>query len=164
MSAAGIGARLMTSTQTSFAAVRAPATSPWAALLQIPSTLAFTLAESVGSLSMIDLQIATYWATPAMLAGLLAALLGVVVGDGVVVGGVEGFAVVTVMLCAGVEVAAGVLAAVELLVVELLLPHPEMSAPPSSAARSSGDRVPIIWSPLIEKRSLAGLSSLQANA
>jgi hypothetical protein len=148
----------MTSTQTSFAAVRAPARSPWAALLQIPSTFAFTLAESVGSLSMIDLQIATYWATPAMLAGPLAALLGVVAGD------VDVFAVVTVVLGAGVEVAAGVLAAVELLVVELLLPHPEMSAPQSSPARSSGDRVPIIWSPLIEKTLARGTVSRPANA
>ncbi|GEM_PF-2166040 len=130
-------------------------------MLQIPSTFAFTLAERVGSLAMIDLQIATYWATPAMLAGPLAALLGVL---GVVAGDVDVFAVVTVVLCAGVEVAAGVLAAVELLVVELLLPHPEMSAPQSSPARSSGDRVPIIWSPLIEKTLARGTVSRPANA
>ncbi len=58
----------MTSTQTSLAAARAPTRSPLAALLQIPSTLAFVLAESVGALWMIDLHSATATAMPAALA------------------------------------------------------------------------------------------------
>jgi hypothetical protein len=46
------------------------------------------------------------------------------------------------------EVVPGVLVAAELLVVEpLLLPHPATSAPQSSAATSSGDRLPIIGPP-----------------
>jgi hypothetical protein len=109
--------------------------------LQIPSTLAFTLAESVGSLWMIDLHSATATATPAAVDGM----------DGMevdvdVVGEVDVFAA-GAGLGAAVEVAAGVLVAVELLVVELLLPQPATSAPQSSPASSSGDRVPIIGPP-----------------
>src|ERR1700733_6617620 len=57
--AAGSGEALITSTHTSFAAARAPARLPAAALLQIPSTLLLVLAASVGSRAMISLQIAT---------------------------------------------------------------------------------------------------------
>ncbi len=123
----------MTSTHTSLAAARAPARSPLAALLQIPSTLAFTFAESVGTLWIIDLQIATYSVTPAALAA-----LGAVVGDVDVVAA----------LVAAVEVVAGLEVVVELLVVELLLPHPATSAALSSATASNGDRLPIICPPL----------------
>jgi hypothetical protein len=131
----------MTSTHTSLEAARAPARLPWAALLQMPSTLAFTVAESVGSFSTTALQIATYSATPALAAAPVAAL-GVVAGD------VDVVAVVAGLRAADVEVVAGVLAAVELLVVELtLLPHPAASAPQSSTARNTGDRLPIIGAP-----------------
>jgi len=92
--------------------------------------LAFTFAESVGTLWIIDLQIATYSVTAAALAA-----LGAVVGDVDVV-------------AAAVEVVAGLLVVVELLVVELLLPHPATSAAPSSATTSNRDRLPIICPPL----------------
>ncbi len=135
MAAEGIGDALTTSVHTSLAAVRAPARSPAAAFAQIPSTLLLTLAESVGSRAMIDLQIATYCATPAAL-GALEAVLDVVV----VVAG-------AVVLGAGVEVTTGVL--VDPLVLELLLPHPVASAPQSNAATSSGDRLAIIGLPWV---------------
>lgn len=124
----------MTSAQTSLPAARAAARLPWAALLQMPSTLAFKLEESVGSLWMIDLHTATASATPAAVVGMLVGTLGVLVE--VLVGGVDVVPVlapvlavvvagwVTLITCAGVEL---------LLDVELLLPQPARSAPPASA-------------------------------
>jgi len=135
----------MTSAQTSLPAARAAARLPWAALLQMPSTLAFRLEESVGSLWMTDLHTATASATPAavvgMLVGMFVGTLGVLVGVEVLVevlvGDVEVVVVlvvpvlavvlagwVTLVTCAGVEL---------LLDVELLLPQPARSAPPASA-------------------------------
>ncbi len=73
----------MTSAHTSLPAARAPARLPLAALLQIPSTLAFKLAESVGSLWIIDLHTATACATPAAVVGTLVGTLGVFVGEDV---------------------------------------------------------------------------------
>ena len=64
---AGIGEALMTSSHTSFAAARAPARSPSAALLQIASTFAFVLAPSVGASLITDLHSATASATAAEL-------------------------------------------------------------------------------------------------
>ncbi len=137
----------MTSTHTSLAAACAPARLPLAALLQIPSTLLFTLAESVGSRWTIDLHIATASATPAA----LAAPLEVVVGD---VGAVLG-AAVEVFTLAGVLVAA-----FELLVVELLLPHPATSTPQRSTATSQADRVRIIGPPRLRERPLTAFEPL----
>ena len=126
----------MTSAHTSLAAARAPARSPLAALWQMLSTLSFTLAESVGSLWMIDLHTATACATPAAVVGTLVGTLGVFVGD---VGAV--FVLLRVELL--VFVAAALLGAgVELLwllVVELLLPHPASNTPPMSATTSHVD-------------------------
>ena len=107
----------MTAAHTSLPAARAPATSPLAALLQIPSTFAFKLAESVGSLWMIDLHTATACATPAAVVGTLVGTLGVFAGDvagedvdvaavlAVVVGDVDVVVAgwVTLTTCAGVE-------------------------------------------------------------
>lgn len=135
----------MTSAQTSLPAARAPARSPWAALLQMPSTLAFKLEESVGSLWMIDLHAATACATPAAVVGMLVGTLGVlvevVVGDVdvvpvvvVVVGEVDVVPVLAVALAGWVT---PVWAGVELLDVELLLPQPARSAPPASARTSN---------------------------
>jgi hypothetical protein len=97
--------------------------------------LAFTLAESVGTLAIIALQSATYRAK--------AALVDVVVGEAEVAAVDVVLAEVDVVLAA-VEVVAGVLVVVELLVVELLLPHPATSTPQSSASASDVDRAPII--------------------
>ncbi len=114
------------------AAVRAPATLPLPALLQIPSTLAFTLDDSVPALAMIDLQIATYCAAtaaPAAPGGMDG--VDVDVGVGVLVPEV-----------AGVGVVAGALVPVDPLVVELLLlPHAAINAPQSSASTRSTRRL-----------------------
>lgn len=128
----------MTSAQTSLPAARAPARSPWAALLQMPSTLAFRLEESVGSLWMIDLHAATASATPAAVVGMLVGTLGVLVD--VLVGDVD-VVVVVVVVVGEVDVVpvlavvvAGWVTLVELLLdVEPLLPQPARSAPPASA-------------------------------
>lgn len=139
----GIGVALTTSTHTSLAAVRAPARSPLAALLQIPSSLAFTLAESVVAFCTADLQVATACARVAALTALVA--LVVPVGDVAVV-------------AAAVELVAGLLAVVvvEELVVELLLPQPAMSAPQRSGTMSSERRVVIIGPPWIWREPLVG--------
>lgn len=153
LAAAGIGEALMTSAQTSLPAARAPARSPWAALLQMPSTLAFRLEESVGSLWMIDLHAATACATPAavvgMLVGTLGVLVAVVVGDVdvvpvlvVVVGEVDVVPVLAVVL-------AGWATLVELLDVELLLPQPARSAPLVSARTSNVECRLIMCPPLV---------------
>jgi hypothetical protein len=143
----GIGEALITSTHTSFAAARAPARLPAAALLQIPSTLLLVLAGSVGSRAMISLQIAVYSFTPDASVGLIGTA-GVVAA--VVVAGLLGAAVgVVVGVLAAVEVVAGVLVAVELLVVELpLLPQAARNAEHNSATTSSAVRLPIIDFPL----------------
>lgn len=144
----------MTSAHTSLAAARAPARSPEAALLQIPSTLAFTLAESVGAPAMIDLQIAAYCATPAAVAGLLGLVVGdvelVTVGDGLL------GALVTGVLAA--------VAAVEVVVVELLLPHPATSAAHSRAATASVGRVRIIDPPWSWRTPARGRRAAQTSA
>ena len=138
----------MTSTHTSFAAARAPARLPLAALLQIPSTLLFRLAESVGDLWTTALHSATAAARSAALTGLLGAVL---------VEDVEGVDVV--------DAAAGLLevvvvVAVEPLVVELLLlPQPATSAPQSSALASSEDRLAIIGPPCIERTLACGCAA-----
>ena len=102
----------MTSTHTSFAAWRAPARSPLAALLQIASTFAFALAVSVGAALISDLHPATAAATAAELATPLADVDAV-----------------PVPVDAGVEL----VVAVELLVEELLLPHPATNTLPMIA-------------------------------
>ena len=83
----------MTSAHTSLAAARAPARSPLEALLQMPSTFAFKLEESVGSLWITDLHTATACATPAAVVGRLVGTLGAVAGADVdvvpLVAGVE---------------------------------------------------------------------------
>jgi hypothetical protein len=120
----------MTSPQTSLAAARAPATSPLAALLQIPSTFAFTLADSVGALWITDLHSATYWDTAAELGAALVPVADVEVDAG------AGLLVELVPV------------AVDPLVVELLLlPHPATSAPHSNAATNIGDLDRIIGAP-----------------
>jgi hypothetical protein len=149
LATAGMGEALMTSTHTSLAAARAPAMSPAAALLQIPSTLLLTLAASDGSRSIIDLQISMYC--------LMAAALTTLAGPAVaVVGGVVEVAgllaalveVVAGVLAAAVEVVAGALVAVEPLVVELpLLPQAAMSTMQSNPAANSEDRLAIIPPP-----------------
>jgi len=139
----------MTSAHTSLPAARAPARLPLAALLQIPSTLAFKLAESVGSLWIIDLHTATACATPAAVVGTLVGTLGVFVGEdvdvvpvvAVVVGDVDVVPVVagwvTLITCAGVEL---------LLDVELL-PQPAINTP-ASATTSQVERCLIMSPPL----------------
>jgi hypothetical protein len=144
--AAGIGEALMTSTQTSFEAARAPARLPAAALLQIPSTLLLVLAESVGSRSMISLQIATYSFTPEASVGVrgTAGVVAVVVVAGLLGAAVE----VVAGVLAAVELVAGVLVAVEPPVVELpLLPQAARSAAHNNATTSSAVRLPIIDPP-----------------
>jgi hypothetical protein len=127
----------MTSAHTSLPAARAPARLPLAALLQIPSTLAFKLAESVGSLWIIDLHTATACATPAAVVGTLVGTLGVFVGEDVdVVPVVAGW--VTLITCVGVEL---------LLDVELLLPQPAINTP-ASATTSQVERCLIMSPPL----------------
>jgi hypothetical protein len=148
----------MTSAQTSLPAARAAARLPWAALLQMPSTLAFRLEESVGSLWMIDLHAATASATPAavvgMLVGMLGVLVAVLVGDVdvvpvvVVVGGeVDVVPVLAVVLAGWVTVIT--CAGVELLDVELLLPQPARSAPLVSARTSNVECRLIMCPPLM---------------
>jgi hypothetical protein len=125
----------MTSAQTSLPAARAAARLPWAALLQMPSTLAFRLEESVGSLWMTDLHTATASATPAAVVGTFVGTLGVLVGVEVLVEVLVGDVdVVPVLVVPVLAVAlAGWVTLVELLGVELLLPQPARSAPPASA-------------------------------
>jgi hypothetical protein len=116
----------MTSTHTSLAAVRAPARSPSAALLQIASTFAFVLAPSVGASLITDLHSATASATPAELAGL-----------GMVLGVLDAVPVVL-----GVELVVALVAAVELLWLldeEELLPHPAMNTLPTATTTSHLD-------------------------
>jgi hypothetical protein len=117
----------MTSSHTSFAAARAPARSPSAALLQIASTFAFVLALSVGASLITDLHSATASAKHAELAG-----LGIVLG------------VLVVPVDAGVELVVAVVAAGELLwlLVEdelLLLPHPATNTLPTTTTTSHLD-------------------------
>jgi hypothetical protein len=135
---------LTTSTHTSLAAACAPARSPLAALLQIPSSLPFTVAESVVAFCTADLQAAT---AAANVAALVVPVVPTVLVE-VVVADVAVLAFAVELL---VVLVAGVLAAVvvELLVVELLLPHPARSAPHSSGTTSSERRVAIICPPSI---------------
>ena len=109
----------------------------------MPSTLAFKLEESVGSLWITDLHTATACATPAAVVGKLVGTLGVVAGADVDVGpvlaGVE-LVVPVVALDAGGEL-------LWLLDVELLLlPQPAMSTP-TSATTSHVDSCLIICPP-----------------
>ncbi len=132
----------MTSSHTSFAAARAPARSPSAALLQIASTFAFVLALSVGASLITDLHSATASARPAELAG-----LGIVLGvlDVVPVdGGVE---LVVVPVVAAVE-------PLWLLVEEeeLLLPHPATNTLPMTTTTSHLDLCLNILCPLDRSR------------
>lgn len=149
-SAAGIGLALTTSTQTCLAAARAPARLPLAAFAQIPSSLLFVVPGSVGSRAMIDLQMSAYSAAPAAPTAAAVGRLGV---EALVAVEVDDFAavvgVVGVVVAAALEVFAGVVVAVELVVPEpLLLPHPAISAPQSSAAASDENRPTDIASPL----------------
>ncbi len=121
----------MTSSHTSFAAARAPARSPSAALLQIASTFALVLAPSVGASLITDLHSATASATAAEL-GAPGVVLGVL--DVVPVGG-------------GVElVAAGELLWL-LVEEEELLPHPAMNTLPTTTTTSHLDLCLIILPP-----------------
>jgi len=125
----------MTSTHTSFAAACAPARSPSAALLQIPSTFAFALPDRVGAALITDLHSATASATAAELDGVL---------------GVLAVPVVPVLL--EVElVAAGEL--LWLLVEELLLllPHPAMNTLPITATTNHLDLCLNIPAPSIDE-------------
>jgi hypothetical protein len=133
LAAAGIGEALMTAAHTSLPAARAPATSPLAALLQIPSTFAFKLAESVGSLWMTDLHTATACATPAAVVGTLVGTLGVFVGEDVAGEDVDVAVVVDVVAVVAGWVTLTTCAGVELDVELLLLPQPARSTPPTSA-------------------------------
>ncbi len=60
----------------------------------------------------------------------------------------EDFVVVGVV-AAALEVFAGVVVAVELVVLELLLPHPAISTPQSSVAASFENRPAVTFPPLI---------------
>ena len=150
---AGIGEELMTSSHTSFAAARAPARSPSAALLQIASTFAFVLAPSVGASLITDLHSATASARPAELAG-LGVVLGVLDVVPVVLGVLD---VVPVVL--GVEL----VAAVELLVEEelLLLPHPAMNTLPTTTTTIHLDLCLNIFAPRSMSRLPGGFSALR---
>jgi hypothetical protein len=113
------------------------------ALLQMPSTFAFKLEESVGSLWITDLHTATACATPAAVVGRLVGTLGVVAGADVdvvpLVAGVE-LVVPAALLVAGGEL-------LWLLDVELLLlPQPAMNTP-TSATTSHVDSCLIICPP-----------------
>ena len=123
----------MTSSHTSFAAARAPARSPSAALLQIASTFAFVLAPSVGASLITDLHSATASATAAELGG-----------SGVVLG------VLDVSPGGRRSRARRPPAAVELLwllVEEGLLPHPAMNTLPTTTTTSHLDLCLIILPP-----------------
>jgi hypothetical protein len=140
----------MTSSHTSFAAARAPARLPSAALLQIASTFAFVLALSVGASLITDLHSATASARPAELAG-LGIVLGVLAALGVL--GVLD----VVPVDAGVELVVAVVAAGELLwlLVEeelLLLPHPAMNTLPMTTTASHLDLCLNILCPLDQSR------------
>lgn len=137
---------MMTSAHTSLAAARAPARSPPAALLQIDSTLAFTLACSVGSLWMIDLHTATASATPAAVEGVGVAVDGVE-ADVDVVAPEELVLAPPALLGAATEV-------LWLLDVELLLPQPARIMAAASAIRSHAESFRIIGPPSL-KRTLA---------
>jgi hypothetical protein len=130
----------MTSTHTSLAAARAPATLPLAALLQIPSTLLFKLAESVVALWATALHAATACAKSAALTP-LGTVLGVEVDEVDVVEATAG------ALGADVELTTGVVAVEPLVVELLLLPQPATSAAQSSATASGKDRLAIIGPP-----------------
>ena len=138
----------MTSSHTSFAAARAPARSPSAALLQIASTFAFVLAPSVGASLITDLHSATASARPAELAGL-----------GVVLGVLD----VVPVDDAGVELVVAVVAAVELLVEEelLLLPHPAMNTLPTTTTTIHLDLCLNIFAPRSMSRLPGGFSALR---
>ncbi len=131
----------MTSTHTSLAAARAPARLPLAALLQMPSTLAFKLAESVGSRWITDLHTATACAKPTGLVGTPDVVVGEDVDVVPVVAGVELVVPPAALLGAGVEL-------LWLLDVELLLlPQPAINTPPASATTSHLDSCLIICPP-----------------
>lgn len=145
--AEGIGAAPITSTHTSLAAARAAAALPSEAFAQIPSTLLLTLAASLGSRSMISLQIATYSLTIAALAAELPASAGVVV-----VAVLAGLLGVELVVLVGVlaAVVVGALVDVVPLVVELaLLPQAARSAEHNSARTSSEIRLPVMDLPLV---------------
>jgi hypothetical protein len=60
---------------------------------------------------------------------------------------VEDFDAVVGVVAAALEVFAGVVVAVELVVLELLLPHPTISAPQSSVTASFENRPAVTFSP-----------------
>jgi hypothetical protein len=128
----------MTSTHTSFVAWRAPARSPLAALLQIASTFALALLDSVGTALISDLHVATAAATAAE----LATPLGVVLAD---------VDAVPVPVDAGVELAVAV-ELLWLLVEELLLPHPATNTLPMIATINHLDLCLIICPPSIDRQ------------
>jgi hypothetical protein len=149
----------MTSTQTCLAAARAPARLPLAALAQIPSSLLFRFPGSVGSRWMIDLQMSAYSAAPAPPTAAAVGRLGVEVLLAVEVDDFGAVVGVVGVVAAAVEVFAGVVVAVELVVPELLLlPHPAMNAPQSSTATSDENRPTDIASPLRFMERPAGVS------
>jgi hypothetical protein len=147
----------MTSSHTSFAAARAPARSPSAALLQIDSTFAFVLAPSVGASLITDLHSATASATAAELGtpGVVLGVLGVL--DVVPVGGVV-----------ELVVAAGELLWLLVEEEELLLPHPAMNTLPITTTASHMDLCLIILPPrsIVDRtpaRQLLGLVPARAS-
>jgi hypothetical protein len=139
--AAGIGEAVITCTHTSFAAAFAPARLPASALLQIPSTLLFTLAASAGSRVMINLQIDAYSFTAAASSGLNDSA-GVAVVAGLLGAAVEVLAGTTVAVVAGVLVTFEVL-------VEPPPPPQAASSPEHKSATTSGAAgLPVICFPL----------------
>ena len=115
------------------------------ALLQIDSTLAFTLACSVGSLWMIDLHTATASATPAAVDGVGVAVDGVEADVDVLAAGAGEELVLAppALLGAGTEV-------LWLLDVELLLPQPARITAAVSAIRSHAQSFRIIGPPSLK--------------
>src|SRR5207237_143193 len=122
-SAADPGSTLITSAQTSFAALRAPAISPPAALLQMPSTLAFSAGERPGVAAIAARHDATARAT----ADPLAPPAGVLAAGGVPPVPVLVEGVVAAGLAGGVEL-------VWLLELDLPPPQPASNHPQASTA------------------------------
>jgi hypothetical protein len=130
--------------------------SPCEALLQIPSTLLFRLAEISGSFSITDLHTASASAW-------LTELLGVEAGVELVAGVVALTDDVEVVLADAVLLVAGVLVEVELELELELLPQPASSAPVSSARSRSGNRVAIIGPPW-DRKNAQGLRAASVAA
>ena len=134
----------ISSWQTCCVACLTAVASPLAAFWQMSSSLVFTLADSVGCESMLDLQAVT----AAWTAGLAAAA-----PEGAVVAVVDGAAVVEPAL-EGVELVLGaelLVAALDVELLELLLlePQPVISAPPATTVTSSKVSLRVIAPPMV---------------